>query len=124
MNTSPAPHTVVPTPEQKTESYDEKRKKQRTRREERAAKRSYEFLKGKVRSQLRRQLDEIMTPNLNDLILALAAGKGVRLQIEVAEQGAPPVTTVPTDEGPVDVEAATRALEAAADKKPLIEIVR
>jgi hypothetical protein len=120
MSASPAPEAPTAT----TSNYEEKRAKQRTRREERAAKRAFEFLKGKVRSQLRKQLDDIMKPNINDLILALASGKGIRLQIEVADVGGPPVTTVPTDQGPVDIESATRALEAAAEQKPLIEIVR
>lgn len=120
MSAAPAPEA----PTAATSNYEEKRARQRTRREERAAKRAFEFLKGKVRSQLRRQLDEIMKPNMNDLILALASGKGIRLQIEVADTGAPPVTTVPTEQGPVDVESATAAIEAAAEKKPLIEIVR
>ena len=104
---SEATHNVAPDTEKQAETYEAKRQRQRTRREERAQKRSFLELKGRLRSQLRRQLDEIMNPNINDLIVALIGGKGIRLQVEVADQGEPPVTAVPEPE-----------------KKPLIEVVR
>lgn len=97
-----ATHNVPVAP---TETYEEKRARQRTRREEREATRAYNDLKDKVRSEMRRQLDWLLKANINKFIVALAQGNGLRLYIEVAEQ-APAVTKVPEPE------------------KPLIEVVR
>lgn len=79
---------TAPTP---TPTYEEKRAKQRTRREEKAQKRAYLFLSGRIRSELRRQLDRLYKPNVNDFIEALAQGKGLKVHIELIEQ-TPPVT--------------------------------
>lgn len=87
-----------------------------TKRQEKEAKRQYEHLKGVLRSQLRKQVDEIAKMNGKDLIFAMLNGGKVQVGVQVEMPKAP-------EEAPVDIEAATQALEAAAEKKPLIETV-
>lgn len=89
-----------------------------TKRQEKEAKRQYEHLKGVLRSQLRKQVDEIAKMNGKDLIFALL--NGGKLQVGVSIE----MPKAPEEAPPVNIEAATQALEAAAEKKPLIEIVR
>jgi hypothetical protein len=114
LNTAPAVEAGKPA----EPTYEEKRAARVTRRQEKEAKRQYDYLKGVLRSQLRRQIDKIATENGKDLIFAML--NGARLQVGVSIE----MPKAPEDEQPVDVGAATRALDVAAEKKPLIEVVR
>jgi len=95
----------------------ERRAKQMTKRQEREAKRRYELLAGQVRSQLRRQLDDIMRTNMRPFILLLANGGALKVGIEAVEKLPEPVIDETKGQqtvdgrGPVDTEAAGRILD-------------
>ena len=80
----------------------DRRAKQVTKRNEREAKRRYELLAGQVRSQLRRQLDDILRMNTRAFILLLANGGALKVGVEAAEKAPEPVIDEPTG-GTVDV---------------------
>lgn len=80
-------------------NYAERRAARATKRQQREAKRGYEHLKGVLRSQLRKQVDQIATENGKNLIFALL-NQGrlqVSVSIEMPQSDAPAVTDVPAD---------------------------
>ena len=86
----------------------ERRAKQVTKRQEREIKRKYEFLAGQVRSQLRKQLDEILKTNTKAFVMLLLSGGALKVGVEAVEKLPEPVI----DEA-VDTEAAARAIDAS-----------
>jgi len=76
----------------------ERRAKQMTKRQERETKRRYEFLAGQVRSQLRKQLDEIAKPNMRSFVMLLLEGGALKVNVEVAEKPPEPVIDEPVGE--------------------------
>jgi len=97
----------------------ERRAVQVTKRQQRAAKRAYDDLKGKLRSQLRRQLDEFIKPNERDWIFLLLKGGKLRLFVETTAPEAPPVIDAPA----IPDESRTPPSSENPVAKPLLEIV-
>lgn len=120
----------VPTPAP-TETYEEKRAKRVTKRQQREAKRRYEQLKGLLRSQLRRQLDEILKPNEREFVFLLLNGGALNVSVQAK---APPADGAADDSGAmqqaadalptggaiVDIKSALRAIGEAPAKPSLI----
>jgi hypothetical protein len=73
----------------------ERRAKQVTRRQERETKRKYEQLAGLVRSQLRKQLDEILKTNTKAFVFLLLEGGALKVNVEVVEKPPEPVIDEP-----------------------------
>lgn len=122
-----ATHNVpAPAP---TETYEEKRAKRVTKRQQREAKRRYEQLKGLLRSQLRRQLDEILKPNEREFVFLLLNGGALNVSVQAK---APPAAgddsgamqqaadALPTGGAIVDIKSAMRAIGEAPPKPSLI----
>jgi len=72
-----------------------RRAKQITKRQERETKRRYELLAGQVRSQLRKQLDEILKTNTKAFVMLLLEGGALKVNVEVAEKPPEPVIDEP-----------------------------
>jgi hypothetical protein len=96
-------------------TYEEKRAARVTRRQEKEAKRQYDYLKGVLRSQLRRQIDKIATENGKDLIFAML--NGARLQVGVTIE-------MPKEADAPKGERAGSFPSEPVPPKPLIEVVR
>ena len=94
----------------------ERRAKQVTRRQERETKRRYELLAGLVRSQLRKQLDEILKLNTKAFVMLLLEGGALKVNVEVAEK--PPAIDAPTEPTTAELEAAARALGLDLNSDP------
>jgi hypothetical protein len=96
----------------------ERRAVQQTKRQQRETKRQYEFLAGQVRSQLRRQLDEILKTNTKAFVLLLLQGGALKVGVDVAEKPPEPVIDEPTEPTTAELEAAARALGLDLNSDP------
>jgi hypothetical protein len=108
-----APHTI-PAADRPEPDYAARRAARVNKRQEKEAKRQYESLKGTLRSQLRRQIDQIMNESAKDLVFALL--NGARLQVSVKVE-------MPEAEAPA-VETPPPAPEPKSLGRRLIEVVR
>lgn len=111
-----SPHNV-PAADKPVPDYAERRAIRKTKREERANKRAYEEMKGRLRSQLRKQVDQIAKENGRNLIFALLNGASmqVNVQIKPREEETPPITAIP--------EEASESFSDDISSEPLIKIV-
>lgn len=118
MNTAPVPDA---TPEATT--YEERREARVTRREEKEQRRKYQALKDLLRSQLRRQLDQILSENAKNFIFLLATDHSLQLSVQVRAPEQPEIEAPPPNNT-----AAIEALDSITEKKSLarrlIEVVR
>jgi hypothetical protein len=114
MNISPVADATI-TEDPPAPTYEARRAIRVTRRQEKEAKRQYEHLKGVLRSQLRKQVDQIAGENGRNLIFALL--NGGKLQVAVSIE-------MPQTEPGADTQGTGTPDIPSPPARSLIEVVR